>query len=457
MVLALIGLACAEPPPDAKSKRTEVKSEPQPAAEPAAEPSKREVPKPTAPPPIRKDLLAEDLPPVPTLEPITLEVSDEGSFAWPEGTDELAPRAAVFVRDGLVLAGQAYLDRQPRRLSSSWRWLGFVPTSGEASASKLDAGAIRAAIADGEGNALLVGTRGEQSNPRGWFAIVGGDGAIELQVDLDSPSATEMFDLIPGASPGELAVVGGYVDAQGWLVSLDRGGAERWQKFIGSYGYTQIRALARLDGVSGQPGQLLALGSRGATFGEWWSAKSPADGGVDPSPADVTQAKLDIAGADVHQMLRAVVDLGSAGIVVLGTAKQNHIQAHDQVVAVGFDRSGTVAWSKVIADVRVTEVVGGRAVGGIASFVVELPGATTQAGATQAAGGTPSAGLALIEISGDGATTTARRITGTEGWHAAGYVEGVEGVERVEGVEPAMVLGFVPTESGIRWRRLARP
>jgi hypothetical protein len=243
-----------------------------------------------------------------------------------------------------------------------------------------------------------------------------------------------MFDLIPGTEPGELAVVGGYVDAQGWLVSLDRGGAERWQKFIGSYGYTQIRALARLDG---KDAQLLALGTRGQKFGESWWAKSPADGGVDPSPSDVTQDKLEIAGADVHQTLRAVVDLGSAGIVALGTAKQNYIQAHDQVIAVGFDRSGALTWSKVIADVRVTEVAGARAVDGAASFVVELP-----AGATQAAG------LALIEISADGATTRARRIADTEGWHSAGHVEGSES---------AIVLGFVPTETGIRWRRLALP
>jgi hypothetical protein len=448
----LLGLACAEPAREPKIESAEAKPEPRSTAERDAESSGREVPKPTAPPPIRKDLLAENLPPVPTLETVTLAARDEGSFAWPEGTDELVPRAAVAVRGGLLLVGQAYLGRQPHRMSSSWRWLGFVPTSGEASASKLDAGAIRATIADGEGNALLLGTRGEQSDPRGWFAIVGGDGALELQVDLESPSATEMFDLIPGSSPGELAVLGGYVDAQGWLLSLDRGGAERWQKFIGSHGYTQVRALARLDAATGhaghakQPGQLLALGTRGQQFGESWWARSPADGGVDPSSTDVVQDKLDIDGADVHQMLRAVVDLGSAGIVALGTAKQNHIQAHDQVVAVGFDRGGAVAWTKVIADVRVIEVVGARAVGGSASFVVELPD-----GESQAVVGRPSGGLALIEISGDGVTTTARKIADTEGWHAAGYVEGSEGPE------PAIVLGFVATDTGVRWRRLAQP
>jgi hypothetical protein len=430
LLLALIGLACTEPRPEAKSE-PEPKSADKEVAAP--EPAKPEVPEPPKPAPIRKDLLAENLPPVPALESMTLTASDEGSFAWPEGTDELAPRAAVAVRGGLVLAGQAYLDRQPRRISSSWRWLGFVPTSGEPSSSKLDAGAIRAAISDGEGNALVVGNCGEQSDPRGWFAIVGGDGVLELQVDLDSPTATEMFDLIPGSEPGELAVVGGYVDAQGWLVSLDRGGAQRWQKFIGSYGYTQVRALTRLDG---QPGQLLALGTRSKKFGESWWAKSPADGGADASPADVVQDKIEIAGADVHQMLTAVVDLGSAGIVALGTAKQNHIQAHDQVVAVGFDRSGAVVWSKVIADVRVTGVYGGRAVGQVASFVVELPADTTEAA------------LGLIEISGDGTTTKARRIADTEGWHAAGFVEGDAS---------ASVLGFVQTDAGIRWRRLALP
>jgi hypothetical protein len=436
LLLGLLALACTEP-------QTQAKAEPSPKAEPA-EPSearaKKEVPKPTGPvePPIRKDLLAEDLPPVPTLSPVTLTTVDAGEFAWPEGTDELAPRAAVAVRDGLLLAGQAYLGRKPRWPSPSWRWLGFVPTSGEPSASKLDTGAIRAAISDGAGKALVAGIHGEQTDPRGWFAIIGGNGAIELQADLASPSATELFDLLPGTSPGELAVVGGYVDAQGWLVSLDRAGAPRWEKFLGSYGYTQTRALARLDA------SLLALGSRGESFGEFWFAISPADGGADPSPADVAQTKLEIEGADVHQILRLVVDLGSAGIVALGTAKKNHIQAHDQVVAVGFDRTGAVKWSKVIADLRVTEVFGGRAVavgGGrpdlSAKFVVELPG--TDAAATA---------LALLEVSADGATTVARSIADTEGWRSAGFVEGADS---------AIVLGYGASEGGIRWRRLALP
>jgi hypothetical protein len=433
LLLAWIGLACSEPRSEAKPEPEPAKPEPakaEPAkVEPAKpEPAKPEPAKPSVSPLTRKDLLAENLPLVPTLESVTLTASDEGRFAWPEGSDELMPRAAVAVRGGLLLVGQAYLDRQPRRISKSWRWLGFAPTSGEPSASKLDAGAIRAAISDGEGNALVVGTRGEQSDPRGWFAIVGGDdGALDVQVDLESPSATEMFDLIPGGEPGELAVVGGYVDAQGWLVSLDRAGTQRWEKFIGSYGATQVRALVRLSDA-----ELLALGTRAQTFGESWWAKSPANGGKDASPDDVTQDKITIAGADVHQMLSAVVDLGDAGIVALGTAKQNHIQAHDQVVAVGFDRSGAVAWSKVIPDVRVTELYGGRAVAGTASFVVALPGS----------------GLGLIEISGDGATLAARKIADTEGWGAAGFVEGAES---------ALVLGFMPTDAGIQWRRLALP
>jgi hypothetical protein len=397
-----------------------------------AKPSKPQVPTPIEPLPIRKDLLAEDLPPVPALSPVTLTTIDSGEFAWPEGTDELAPRAAVVVRDGLLLAGQAYVGRQPHRPSPSWRWLGFYPTSGEPSASKLDTGAIRAAISDGEGNAMVVGNRGEQTDPRGWFAIVGGDGVLGLQVDLESPSATEMFDLIAGQASGELAVVAGYVDAQGWLVSLDRAGAERWQKFIGSYGAAQVRALARLDA------DLLAIGSRGQKFGEWWAAKSPADGGSDPSPADVVQTKLEIEGSDVNQILRVVVDLGGAGLVALGTAKKNYIQAHDQVVAVGFDRTGAVVWSKVVADLRVKDVFGGRAVGETASFVVELPGATNP----------DATSLGLLEISADGATTTARQVADTEGWRAAGFVEGADS---------AIVLGYVQSSTGMRWHRLALP
>ncbi len=434
LLLASLALACNGPRPAEESDTTQ-KSEQAKSGEPKP-PSKPEVPKPTEPLPVRKDLLAEDLPAVPRLSAMTLTSVDAGEFEWPEGTDELAPRAAVVVRDGLLLAGQAYLGRKPRKPSPSWRWLGFVPTSGDASGTKLDAGAIRAAIADGQGNALVTGIRGEQADPRGWFAKVGGDGAIELQVDLESPSATELFDLVPGSGSDELAVVGGYVDAQGWLVSLDRAGAPRWEKFIGSYGYTQVRALARLDA------QLLAIGTRGTSFGEFLLAESPADGGADPSSADVEQQKPEIEGADVHQMLRAGVDLGSAGIVALGTAKKNHIQAHDQVVAIGIDRAGAVTWSKVVPDLRVTEVHGGRAVvvaggpGARAKFVVEVPG-TDGASA-----------LALLEISADGATTVANGIADTEGWHAAGFVEGTES---------AIVLAYIPSDRGIRWQRLALP
>ena len=227
-------------------------------------------------------------------------------------------------------------------------------------------------------------------------------------------------------------VVAGYVDAQGWLVSLDRSGKERWQKFFGSYGGTQVRALARLDA------DLLALGSRAEKFGEWWSAKSPGDGGSDASSDDVVQTKLEIAGSDVNQMLRAVVDLGDAGLVALGTAKKNHIQAHDQVVVVGFDRSGTMTWSKVFVDVRVTEVFGGRMVGETASFVVEVPSATN----------VTATSLGLLEVSADGATTAARQIADTEGWRAAGFVEGADS---------AIVLGYVQSDAGMRWRRLALP
>src|SRR5690606_30571083 len=127
-----------------------------------------------------------------------------------------------------------------------------------------------------------------------------------------TPSSTEMFAVIAGQSPadeaGELAILGGYVDAQGWLVSLDSSWQTRWEKYIGSYGYTQVRALARVDG-----GELLAIGTRGERFGEAWSARAPADGGESAAATDVTQTKIEIEGADPNRSLRALVDLGEAG------------------------------------------------------------------------------------------------------------------------------------------------
>jgi hypothetical protein len=420
-----LGLACTPPAPASDDS----KQAPSPANKMDVAPTDP-VPAPPKPKPeiVRKDLVAEELPPVPTLEQLELTPEASGQFAWPEGTDEILPRAAVAITDGLLLAGQLYNGRVPGKPTPpTWAWLGVVANDGAARSTKLGEGAVRAAISDGKGNALLAGFAGAIRDARGWFAIVDAHGEVELQVTLQTQAVTELFDLIPGSSEAELAIVAGYVDAQAWLVSLDRGAAERWQKFVGSYGYSQPRALTRLDH------ELLLVGTRSQQFGESWWARVPADGGADPSGADVTQAKLEIAGADQHQSLRAIVRFADGSSIAIGTGKRNYIQDHDQLLAVGFDAGGAPTWSKVIADVRVTESYGAQAVADVAKFVVGVPGAKPDA----------PAALALVEIGKDGSATV-KQIAGTDSWQSAGMVEAA--------ATPALI-GYVATNDGMAWRR----
>jgi hypothetical protein len=435
-LLAVFALACAKPKDEPAGTGAEAKAQPSSPGEEAA--SGAETPEaeiqPNTPPKaqiVRKDLLAKDLPEPPTLASLALTPAGAGVFAFAEGSDELAPRAAVALEGGLLLAGQAYLGRQPGKPPTSWRWLGFVPNEGEARSTKLESGAIRAASADAKGGALLAGVRGTGFDMRGWFASVDGQGQLGLQVDIEGTQAAEMFDLLPGARKGELALVAGYADAQAWFISLDAAGEQRWHKYVSSYGYTQARAVARLDG---EAADILAVGTRSQGFGEAWWAKVPGDGGADPSPEGVEQDKLTITGADPNQMLRAIVDLGPAGYVALGTAKLNYIQDHDQVLAVGFDRAGTPSWSKVIPKLRVTDVFGGRADGEVARFVVGLPPAEP--------GG--ANGLGLVELRAGG-ESSAQSLAESGGWLSAGFVEGAEASELVV---------YAPTPQGVAWRRV---
>lgn len=382
---------------------------------------------------VRKDLVAENLPPVPTLEQLDATELASGQFDLPEGTDELAPRAALALRDGLLLAGQTYKDRRPGTPSQSWRWTGFIPHTGEPRSTHSDPGAIRAGIAiDGEG--LLTGTRGIGFDVRGWFAKVRSDGTITDETALDTPSATELFDLVPGSSreKGELVVLGGYVDAQAWLISLDAGGQRRWEKYVGSYGNTQVRALARLDS-----GELLLVGSRAEKFGEAWFGRAPGDGGESAAGDDVTQDEIEIEGVDPNRMIRALVDLGDAGYVALGTAKLQHFQAHDQLFAIGFDRTGKVAWARAIADVRATDVLGARGHAGVAQFVVSVPLSDDPK---------PKQALALVRVPAEPtAPVVARRLANQDGWSSAGFIEGSAALE---------LIAYQPSEAGIAWQRL---
>jgi hypothetical protein len=425
---SLAVLACQPAPERSKQTPTE---KTKPAVEHEPELKAPFEPRPASAQLVRKDLLAEDLPSVPTLESIATTVLASGELPFPEGTDELAPRAALALRDGLLLAGQAYHARQPGRPSQSWRWTGFVPTTGDARSTLSEEGAIRAGIVV-DGGGLLAGTRGLSFDARGWFAKVTPDGTITGEVALESPSLTEMFDLVPGSAEDELVVVGGYVDAQGWLISLDASGQPRWEKFISSHGQTQVRAFVRLDG-----GDLLTVGSRAEEFGEAWFARVPRDGGESAAPDDVGQAAVEIEGADPNRMLRAVVDVGPAGFVALGSAKRKHLQAHDQLLAVGFDRAGKLAWSRVIEGVRVTDVLGARAHLGAAQFIVTVPLADGSQGATV---------VALATVPADpSAAVNARRLDDAAGWTSAGFVEG--------NATPELVV-YQPTAAGIAWRRL---
>ena len=433
----LLATACQPPAPRASESQTEPDREAAPKPEAAPEP------KPPPPEPkTHPDLLATDLPPIPALDLAEHAVADAGTFPTPEGTDELAPRAAVMTKAGLLLVGQAYFQRTPRRVSKSWRWLGLAELGAapgvEPRSTKSEPGAIRAAIPHA-GGALVVGTNGIGFDMRGWFGIVDDAGGLDFEVTLESPNTTELFDLVPGApnEKAELAIAAGYVDAQAWVVSLDAGGMPRWQRYIGSYGYTQIRGLARVDG----PRPLAAIGSRAQKFGESWVGTIPLPGPDDAELLDaagVEQASLTIEGADPNQLLTTLVDAGEHGLFALGTAKRNIYQAHDQVLVVGLDRSGRVRFAKVAPQVRVTTIHAGTArSGGGASFVASIPGPE----------GETLESLALIEVGPEGAIT-ARELADSRGWSSAGFVEGADALALVTTMQ---------TQAGLAWRRSLLP
>lgn len=422
-VLLTAGPGCSKPPQQIAEDRAAAEAEAERAA-PEWKPKRRK------PEVVRTDLVATDLPEPPTLDELELERGAAGEFDYPEGTDELAPRAAVELDGGLALVGQAYYRRRPGRPPLTWRWIGFVAKAGAPSNTKLGPGAYRAAIPTASGGAMLVGSRDTADDSRGTFAVLDGRGRVSLERDLDSPSMTELFALVPGdASDGELAVVGGYVDAQGWLVSLGDGGERRWHKFLSTHGYTQIRGLARL---SPETGALLAIGVRAQGFGDSWAAVVPGDGGPDPSPAGAAQTKIDIAGADPHQMLEAIVDLGDAGLLALGTARKNHIQAHAQLIAVGFDRAGTLTWSRVVPDIRATKIYAGEATPTDpphARFILEVP----------LDGEASTTALAQLDLApGTTAKPTTHQLARTTGRQAAPM--------------PGGLIIYGQTETGLAWQ-----
>lgn len=390
------------------------------------------VPQPRSTKIVRKDLLPDaPLPPIPQLASVELKPAAEGRFAHPEGNDELVPRVALALGEGTLLAGQAYAGRRPGRPPQTWRWSGFVPKSGEPWAERYESGAIRTGVTDQAGGALLTGYRGTGMDTRAWFATVKADGHLAVESLPSSPAATEIFTILPGQAEGELAVIGGYVDAQGWLVSLDGKGELRWEKYIGSYGYTQIRDMGRAA-----DGSLLVIGSRAKKYGELWWAKAPGDGGAGPAGDDVEQAMLEAAGVDQNPLFVDLVDLGEAGFLAIGTAKRAHVQAHDQLVVAGFGPGIAPTWSRIIEGVRVTAVHPGVARDGAALFVVDVP--------TGEAPDSPKA-LALLRVeAGAEGSAKAEQIAGSEGWSSPGFVLG----------RSNELLLFAQDEGAMNWRTL---
>jgi hypothetical protein len=421
LLLASLAIACERAPQVAaeeQAKHTEAVTPP-----PERAPREREVTgeQPEGPPPIPGLLLAR------------LEIEREGSFALPEGTDELVPRTAVALGRGLALVGEAQVSREAPQ---AWRWVGFVPNeneAGEGVSTKLDTGSIHAAIRDGKGGALLAGELASGRDARAWFGALDAKGRMTEELELDGESATRVVELLVGHGSNERALVLGNVGDQGWVASVDSSGAVRWQAHVSSSGPTQIHAAARLGG---ERGDLLVIGNRAQAAREAWWGTIAGRGGAD---AVVDQGSFEIEGADPDQTLDAIVDLGDMGFVALGRASRDREQSHDQVIAVGFDRTGEPTWSRVLEHFRAIEIYGGAVnpeLPGIANFVLRVP----------IGGGEHESALAWLDISpGVDGILVPRQLAGTVGWASAGFVEGRE---------DAAILTYTRTEAGIDWRIL---
>ncbi|PRP96027.1 hypothetical protein [Enhygromyxa salina] len=397
----------------------------------ASQPSERTPPAP--------EKLVETWPPaIPSLLLEKLEIERAGSFILPEGTNELTPRAAVALDRGFALVGEAVSIDGP---AQTRRWVGFVSTAdrvSEGAGVQLGTGSIHAAISDDKGGALLVGDVGSWPNARGWFGTLDAKGAVTTELELASEAPTQMFDLLAGHGPEQRALLVGNVDARGLVVSIGPRGDVRWQTFVSNSGATQIHASARVHGVRGN---VLAIGTRaqGAGVSEsWWSTIADGPAGTD---ARVEQGRFQIAGADPDQVLEVIVDLGDdIGFLALGRARRDLVQDHDQIIAVGFDRTGAPTWSRALEYFRGMEIYGAAVDPerpGIANFVVRIP----------IGGDKGRSALGWLDICpGVDGILIPRQLAGTEGWASAGFIEGREG-------RPA-ILTYARTETGIDWRVL---
>jgi len=136
----------------------------------------------------------------------------------------------------------------------------------------------------------------------------------------------------------------------------------------------------------------------------------------------------------------AVVVFGALGVLrryyapfANWLAKRGVVQDHDQVFAVGFDRSGKVEWARAIDQVRATQVRGALGWQGAAMFVLEVPAGEGRA-------------LALLRISGSGdADIRVEQLEGSEGKRSAGFVQGA--------ATPEILIA--DTLGSLSWQRLA--
>lgn len=360
-----------------------------------------------------------------------LAIEREGSFALPDSADELTLSAAVALGEGLAFVGRTWTRSELDPVGQSRRWIVVGPDKGPTRELELDAGSIHAAISDGQGGALLVGTDGPSSATRAWFGAIDERGKLTSSVVLDGVSASEtsveMVDVLAGHGDGERALLLGNVGTRGLVVSVDARGAIRWQRSFGEDSPTQILAGER---VPGEQGDVLMVGSQ-----MWWARLA---GPVD-AESSLEQGKFEIEAADPIRTLDAIVALGhDMGFIALGRAKREQVQAHDQVIAVGFDRAGQPTWTRLLDHFRGIQIYG-------AAVHPEAPGAAQFVARIPIGGDEPSA-LCWIEMYGgvDG-ILVARQLAGTIGWDSAGFLEGRTN---------AAITTYRRTEAGIEWRVL---
>ncbi len=417
MLLALALVACEDKSNVAPVAEQPTEAIPFSPLEPAPE-----VPTSDAPPEIPGQLLEK------------LAIEREGSFALAEGSELTLPAVVALGNDGLAFAGQAWTRGDLDSAGESRRWIGVVSGKGKARELEFGAGLIHAAISDGRGGALLVGTDGPGSDARAWFGAIDERGKVTSSVVVDRETRSEMVDVLAGHEDGERALLLGNIGVEGWLVSVDARGAIRWQSHVGNGSSAQLLAGVR---IPGERGDVLAVGTQPDLGSEaaWWGRLArPAD-----SDERFEQGKFEIEGADPIRTLDAIVWLGDdMGFIALGRAKRAREQAHDQVIAVGLDRNGQPTWTRLLDHFRAMQIYGGTIhpdTPGAAHFVVRIP-----------IGGDEPSALAWIKMNaGVDGILIPRQLAGTAGWESAGFVEG-----RAR----SAISAYRRTETGIEWRVL---